>query len=70
MTLNGASRGYRDVSFWLDDVATSGVDDLAPRPPLDGDTSVDVAIVGGGFTGLWTAYYLLRADPSLNVLVV
>jgi glycine/D-amino acid oxidase-like deaminating enzyme len=31
---------------------------------------VDVAIVGAGFTGLWTAYYLLEADPSLNVLVL
>ena len=41
-----------------------------PRPPLDGDTEVDVCIVGAGFTGLWTAYYLLRADPSLQVLVL
>jgi glycine/D-amino acid oxidase-like deaminating enzyme len=29
-----------------------------------------VAIVGGGFTGLWTAYYLAEADPSLRVAVV
>lgn len=34
------------------------------------DTGVDVAIVGGGYTGLWTAYYLLRADPTLSVLVL
>jgi glycine/D-amino acid oxidase-like deaminating enzyme len=32
--------------------------------------SVDVAIVGAGFTGLWTAYYLLEADPSQTVLVL
>jgi glycine/D-amino acid oxidase-like deaminating enzyme len=31
---------------------------------------VDVAVVGGGFTGLWTAYYLMRADPSLRVVVL
>jgi glycine/D-amino acid oxidase-like deaminating enzyme len=31
---------------------------------------VDVAVVGAGFTGLWTAYYLLRADPSLRVSVL
>jgi len=31
---------------------------------------VDVAIVGGGYTGLWTAYYLLRTDPSLRVVVI
>lgn len=34
------------------------------------DRSVDVAIVGGGYTGLWTAYYLLRERPDLSVLVL
>ena len=37
---------------------------------LPGDTDVDVAIVGGGLTGLWTAYHLVRADPSLRVVVL
>ena len=37
----------------------------APRPALDGDREADVCIVGAGYTGLWTAYELLRADPSL-----
>lgn len=41
-----------------------------PRDPLRGDLRADVAIVGAGFTGLWTAYYLLRADPSLRVVVL
>ena len=54
------------VSFWLE---TSG-DDLTPRAPLDGSTDADVAILGAGYTGLWTAAYLLRADPSLRVVVV
>ncbi|HSG85928.1 MAG TPA: FAD-dependent oxidoreductase [Candidatus Limnocylindrales bacterium] len=58
-------RDYRDVSFWLE---TAG--DLTPRPPLDGSTDVDVAILGAGYSGLWTAYYLLRREPSLRVLVV
>ncbi|MCC2321955.1 NAD(P)/FAD-dependent oxidoreductase [Cellulomonas xiejunii] len=40
------------------------------RPPLDGDTTADVVVVGAGYTGLWAAYYLLEADPSLDVLVV
>ncbi len=31
---------------------------------------VDVAIVGAGYTGLWTAYYLKRADPSLRIAVI
>lgn len=41
-----------------------------PRAPLGGSTRADVAIVGAGFTGLWTAYYLKQADPSLNVVVL
>ncbi len=38
--------------------------------PLPGDLDVDVAVVGAGYTGLWTAYYLLRADPHLRVVVL
>ena len=38
-------------------------DDLTPRPSLAGDLDVDVAIVGAGYTGLWTAYYLAEARP-------
>src|SRR5262249_15966617 len=45
-------------------------DDLTPQPALDGDLDVDVAIVGAGYTGLWTAYYLTEADPSLRIVVV
>ena len=59
-------KDYGSYSFWLEN---SG-DDLTPRPALDGSTEVDVAILGAGFTGLWTAYCLLRRDPSLSVLVV
>jgi glycine/D-amino acid oxidase-like deaminating enzyme len=42
----------------------------ARRPALPGDIDVDVAIVGAGYTGLWTAYYLRLADPSLRVAVI
>ncbi|MCC6854557.1 MAG: FAD-dependent oxidoreductase, partial [Microbacteriaceae bacterium] len=47
------------MSFWHDTVP----DDLSPRSALAGDLDVDVAIVGGGLTGLWTAWYLLERDP-------
>ena len=57
------------LSLWHEQVVADG-DDLAPRPGLDGDTEADVAIVGAGFTGLWTAYHLLRGDPSLRVVVL
>ena len=42
----------------------------AGRAALTREARVDVAIVGAGYTGLWTAYYLLEADPSLRVLVL
>ena len=42
----------------------------APRAPLPGPLEADVAIVGAGYTGLWTAYYLARADPSLRIVIL
>ena len=43
---------------------------FTPRAPLPGDIDVDVAIVGAGYTGLWTAYYLHGIDPSLRIAIV
>jgi glycine/D-amino acid oxidase-like deaminating enzyme len=54
-----------DVSFWWNQLGMP-----QPRPTLEGDVDVDVCIVGAGFTGLWTAYYLRRLDPSIRVAVV
>ena len=65
----GATAGekdYRSYSFWLE---TAG-EELAPRLPLTGPAEADVAILGAGFTGLWTAYYLLKREPSLRVVVL
>ncbi|MGW8990317.1 NAD(P)/FAD-dependent oxidoreductase [Streptomyces zhihengii] len=58
-TVNGG------ISFWYAQDGTP-----APREPLPGDTSADVCIVGGGYTGLWTAYYLKKAVPFLNITVL
>ncbi len=60
------TRDYSGVSYWLE---TSG-DSLTPRPALAGPATADVAILGGGYTGLWSAYYLLRHEPSLRVTVL
>ncbi|MDT4998747.1 MAG: hypothetical protein QOK12_852 [Mycobacterium sp.] len=51
------------VSHWHDEVPRR-------RPPLPGDRDADVCIVGAGYTGLWTAYYLKRADPQLRIVVL
>jgi glycine/D-amino acid oxidase-like deaminating enzyme len=58
---------YRSRSLWLDGLEG---DPLVPRPALPGPLDVDVAVVGAGYTGLWTAYYLRRADPGLRVAVL
>ena len=61
---------YRGASFWFDSLVASGADDLSPRPALAADMAVDVCIIGAGLTGLWTAYYLAQADPSLSIAVI
>jgi len=52
-------------SFWLDSLGP-----IQKRPPLPGDLEADVAIAGGGYTGLWTAYYLAKAHPGTKVVVL
>jgi len=54
------------MSFWWDQLG--GL--RRTRDPLDGELECDVAIVGGGYTGLWTALELRRADPTLEVVVL
>jgi glycine/D-amino acid oxidase-like deaminating enzyme len=57
---------YRSLSLWHD----THPGPLVPRPPLDTDETVDVAIVGAGYTGLWTAYYLKELEPGIRVAIV
>ena len=57
---------YRARSLWLDQLS----EPLIPRASLPGDIDCDAAIVGAGFTGLWSAYYLKRAQPDLRVVVL
>lgn len=55
---------YSTKSFWL------GLTPYQENPPLQGELRVDVAIIGGGFTGIATAYFLKQAAPSLHVVVL
>ena len=61
-----APKHIGDVSFWYRDMG--GLP--ARRTSLSGDQQVDVCIIGAGYTGLWAAYYLAKANPSLKVLIV
>jgi glycine/D-amino acid oxidase-like deaminating enzyme len=38
--------------------------------PLTGEADADVVIVGAGYTGLWTAYYLLNQEPGIRVTLL
>ncbi len=58
-------KDYRDKSFWL---ATYG--EYLPSEALQGDNKVDIAIIGGGYTGLSTAYNLRKDDQGLTVAVL
>ena len=55
-----------EISYWYQEIG--GIPNY--RPPLSGDRKVDVCIIGAGYTGLWTAYYLKKADPKLKIIVI
>ena len=68
MTSVDTGRALRDAepgSYWLDDP-----DRPAARPPLDGAAACDLAVVGGGYSGLWTALLAKERDPSRDVLLL
>lgn len=55
---------FKEKSYWMT------TREYAPEDPLQGDIDVDVAIVGGGFTGLSSAYHLKKAEPNLKVALL
>ena len=54
-----------EVSFWYADIGLP-----SRRPALAGDTRTDICIIGAGYTGLWTAYYLKSANPDLKITII
>ena len=57
---------WRNISLWMDQLD----EPLQPRSALAGELQADVAIIGAGYTGLWTAYYLKRHAPQLRVVII
>ena len=51
--------------FWIADAGNPAV-----LPPLEGEHTADVVVIGGGYTGMWTAWHLLDADPDARVIVL
>ncbi|MGH8484407.1 MAG: NAD(P)/FAD-dependent oxidoreductase, partial [Pseudomonas sp.] len=59
-------QAWRKISLWMDQLD----EQLTTRPALAQDLDVDVCIIGAGYTGLWTAYYLKQQSPQLNIAIV
>jgi glycine/D-amino acid oxidase-like deaminating enzyme len=57
---------YRSRSLWLDTLG----EPIVPRARLQGEIAAEVVIVGAGFIGLWSAYCLARAEPTLDIVVL
>lgn len=57
---------WRTISLWMDQLD----EPLEARPMLQEALTADVVIVGAGYTGLWTAYYLKRHAPHLRVVIL
>jgi glycine/D-amino acid oxidase-like deaminating enzyme len=58
--------GWNGVSLWMEQLGEA----LTPRPALHQDLQADVVIIGAGYSGLWTAYYLKQQAPHLNIVIV
>ena len=59
-----------DACWWLREALAHPEFAGEPAAALTGGTSADVAVVGGGFTGLWTAWFLKQRDPGVDVVVL
>lgn len=57
---------WHTLSLWMDQLH----EPLEPRPALGAELQADVAIIGAGYTGLWTAYYLKRQAPQLRIVIL
>lgn len=57
-----------DHSWWLEEALAQ--DPGTPCPPLSTEIEADVVIVGGGYTGLWTAHFLKERDPGIEIVVL
>ena len=60
-------RDVRTVPFWLDPDRGAP---STPLPPLNGAATADLVVIGGGFTGLWTAYLASVADPGRTIILL
>jgi len=53
------------LGYWIEEAG-----EVEPRPPLSGDVEADVLVVGGGYTGMWTAWYAKQLQPAARVVLL
>jgi glycine/D-amino acid oxidase-like deaminating enzyme len=53
------------LGYWIEEAGTA-----EPRPPLAGERAADVLIVGGGYTGMWTAWYARQLEPEARIVLL
>ena len=63
--MTAPGRDFASPALWWDGITRS-----APEPPLETETTCQYAIVGGGYTGLWTAYFLKQRQPQADIVLV
>jgi glycine/D-amino acid oxidase-like deaminating enzyme len=60
-----------DVSWWMEEARSDpAFGAQTPCAPLAGDVRADVVVIGGGYTGMWTAWFLKERDPSVDVVLL
>jgi len=57
-----------NVSWWMEEARAAFAPE--PCPPLSDETTADVVILGGGYTGMWTAWFLLERDPTCDIVLL
>lgn len=66
MATPASLQNIRPISFWHESIAN----EFTHRDSITSDIESDIAIVGAGYSGLWTAYYLKIMNPNLRIVVV
>ncbi|HEV7662289.1 MAG TPA: FAD-binding oxidoreductase [Chloroflexota bacterium] len=59
-----------DSTFVRNSIYWRSTEPVTPGPPLDGSVNADVCVIGGGYTGMWAAHFLRRAEPSLSIHIL
>ena len=53
------------LGYWIEEAG-----EVEPRPPLSGSVQADLVVVGGGYTGMWTAWYARQLQPEARIVLL